>query len=55
MKPRKITVRMAESRATVLPPPSGATLQTDREPSPETRRIVQLALVQALARQRRAS
>jgi hypothetical protein len=55
MKPKKITVRLAESRAKILPPPSGSTLQTDKEPSPETRRIVQRALVQTLARQRRAS
>jgi hypothetical protein len=55
MKPSKITVKMAESQAKVLPPPSDSTMQTDREPSPENRRIVQLALVQALVRQRRAA
>lgn len=55
MNPRKITWRTAEPQAKVLPPPSGSTMQTDREPSPEHRRIVQLALVQALARQRRAA
>ena len=55
MNPEKITWRMAEPQAKVLPPPSGSTMQTDKEPSPEHRRIVQLALVRALARQRRSS
>jgi len=55
MNPSKITVRVAELRPAILPPPSGSTSTTDREPSPEIQRILKLARAQALARRTSAS
>ena len=51
MNPSKITLRVAELQAEILPPPSSKTSTTDREPPPEIQRILKLARAQALARQ----